>query len=46
MASDKKKAKSVTVLRSDSDFGGSPDKISGGKSKKKKTESLPRLRRN
>jgi len=36
MASDKKKTKSVTVLRSDSDFGGSPDKISGGKSKKKK----------
>ncbi len=35
MASEKK-VKSVTVLRSDSDFGGSPDTISGGKTKKKK----------
>ncbi len=35
MASEKK-AKSVTVLRSDADFGGTPDTISGRKTKKKK----------
>lgn len=35
MASEKK-VKSVTVLRSDADFSGSPDKIAGGKTKKKK----------
>lgn len=40
MVSDKKKVKLVIVLCSDSDFGGSLDKIFGGKSKKKKKKQF------
>ncbi|MEB3341931.1 hypothetical protein [Okeania sp.] len=44
MASDKK-IKAVTVLRSDADFGGIPDTISGSKKtkKKKKKQSIGML---
>lgn len=42
MASEKK-VKAVTVLRSDSDFGGTPDVVSGGKTKKKKKKQSVKM---